>query len=526
MIELIRYLLTATVCLTVAYCGFRLFINNRTGFHQQRLFLIFSLVISLLLPAAGFTFHLPRLADSAGKISEGLIITGNIAGNANEVTESAMSLFTDPVTYIIIYAFVSGLLLVIFLVNLIRMIRLYFLSEKRKLCNHRILVNSETESPFSFFGWIFIPADYPDDEETGSIIVHERIHAAQFHSADNILVELTAVLMWFNPMVWMIKRSVHLLHEYLADEGTLGRGIDRIKYQSLILNQAAEGSLIGLSSSFNNSLKKRMIMMTNYSNRMNKKGRVLYMIPLGLIMFFATGIINGLFPGEVAARPIPGSELRMPQPQVTESLAEYKQDTTTVRKVTVIRSAGQQNKGKKEEKIEIIGYGNQKNADTVIYVIGDKKPKEYEEIKVIGYGNQKGADTVIFVVDGKKVKDISTIPPDSIKSISVLKKDNKIIITSKEPPDIIVTAKEPDIVVTAKKPDKEVVVIRSVEGSPEDNEKVLYIIDGNESDDKEIIKTIDPSEIESITVVKGKERMKKAGKEGYDGIIDITTKKK
>ncbi len=78
----------------------------------------------------------------------------------------------------------------------------------------------------------------------------------------------------------MMKRSFHLLHEYLADEGTLGRGIDRISYQSLLINQATEGRLISFSSSFNNSLKKRMIMMTNGTKMKNTRGRVMFMIPL------------------------------------------------------------------------------------------------------------------------------------------------------------------------------------------------------------------------------------------------------
>ena len=505
MMGFISYILAATACLSIAYCGFRLFINNRTGFYQQRISLISSLIISFILPAAGFTLHLPRLAGNVEEITGAFVIAEDIVESATAAKEPFFSFLTDPATYII-YASVSALLLVIFLANLIRILRLYFLSEKKELFRHRILVNSETKNPFSFFGWIFIPANYLKDEETGNIVIHEKIHASQYHSADNILIELTTALMWFNPLVWMMKRSVHLVHEYLADEGTLVRGIDRIRYQSLLLNQAAEGSLISLSSSFNNSLKKRMIMMTNYSNRINKKGRVLYMIPLGLIMFSVAGIISGLFPDEAAARPMPTAELRL-QPALTESPADYKQDTTIVRKVTVIRSAGQKNKGKNEEKIEIRSYGSQNKADTVIYVVADKKPKKYEEIKVIGYGNGRSTDTVLYIVDGKKVKDISTLSPDSIKSISVLKEDNMIVLTTKNP-------------------DKDVIVIKSLEASPESNKRVLYIIDGNESDDKEIIKTIDPSEIESISVQKNMEKMKKSGKEGYDGIIVITTKKK
>lgn len=462
MIDFVRYILTAAVCLSIAYSGFRLFINNRTGFHQQRFFLMSSLVISFLIPATGFTLPLPHTAATAGDITGTLIITDNIGESVAAVNEPFTNLFFSPLTYIIIYVLVSALLLLHFLMNLIRIFRLYLLSGKKEYCGHRILVNSVTENPFSFFGWIFIPGDCLKDEESGNIIIHEGIHASQYHSADNILVELTAALMWFNPIVWMMKRSVHLLHEYLADEGTLGRGIDRLRYQSLLLNQVAEGSLISLSSSFNNSLKKRISMMTNYSNRINRKGRIFYILPLGLIMFFAAGIIRGLFPEEAAAGSISVTELRLESP-IKESSATYNQDTSAAR----IPSAG-----------------------------------------------KKNPNTPIYVVDGKRTKDISKLSPDSIESITVLKKDNLIIITTKEP----------DTVVKEKKPDKEAFVTESGP-YPESNERLLYIIDGEESEDKEIIQTLDPRDIESISVLRSKESMKEAGKEGYDGIIVISTKK-
>jgi hypothetical protein len=44
---------------------------------------------------------------------------------------------------------------------------------------------------------------------------------------DLILIELLAAVMWFNPVVWLMRNKIQLVHEYLADEGALGTGIDK-----------------------------------------------------------------------------------------------------------------------------------------------------------------------------------------------------------------------------------------------------------------------------------------------------------
>lgn len=475
--DFIRYILTATACLSIAYCGFRLLINNRTGFQQQRIFLVVSLLLSIIIPAAGIPFHLPSITGSRDPLTGVFVVTAGMDSDAPAAAEPIRAFLTDPGTFILIYVLVSASLLVIFLANLIRILRLYFLSERKLVAGRRILINPEITSPFSFFNWIFVPAGFCQEAESGNIIVHEGIHAAQYHSADNILVELTAALMLFNPLVWMMKRSFHLLHEYLADEGTLGWGIDRIRYQSILINQATEGRLISFSSSFNNSLKKRIIMMTNGKQIKNTRGRVLYMIPLSLLLFFITGIINGLFPREAAAVPGAGAEINPVMPP-TELTSELQQDTTISKTVTIVRSAGRKRSG-----------------------------RDKEEIKVIGYSNAKSTDTVTYVVDGKKVKDIRSIPADSIESVSVMKDANLIVITT-------------------KKPAENIIVVKAGNGFSGGPDNILYIIDGEESDDQELIKLIDPSDIESVEVLKGAENIAKAGKSGYDGIIIVKTRKK
>lgn len=475
--DFIRYILTATACLSIAYCGFLLFINNRTGFHQQRMFLAASLIISLVLPATGISLKLPVISGSQDPIIEGFGFTAASSGIVSVPAEPVTALLGDPGTYILIYVIVSSALLLFFAASLIRILRYYILSERKEVSGQKILVNHEISGPFSFFGWIFVPAALSIEDESNNIIVHEGIHAAQYHSADNIAVELTAALMWFNPLVWMMKRSFHLLHEYLADEGTLGRGIDRISYQSLLINQATEGRLISFSSSFNNSLKKRMIMMTNGTKMKNTRGRVMFMIPLSLILFTVTGIINGLFSREALALPVAGPEMDIILP-ATEIAPVIQQDTATRKTITIVRTAGEKS-----------------------------NRKDKEEIKVVAYGSEKSIDTVLYWVDGKNVKDIHSIPADSIESVSVMKDANVIMITT-------------------KKPAGKVVVVKPGKGSLEEHENILYIIDGEESEDQELMRLIDPSDIESVEVLKGDENLAKAGKKGYDGIIIVKTRKK
>jgi gliding motility-associated protein GldM len=100
--------------------------------------------------------------------------------------------------------------------------------------------------------------------------------------------------MWFNPLIWMMRNSMQLVHEYLADEGALSTGIDKLKYQALLINQVTEERLICLSSSFNHSLiKKRMIMMTKSKFNQRTKLKILTLVPVAVILFLGVACING-----------------------------------------------------------------------------------------------------------------------------------------------------------------------------------------------------------------------------------------
>jgi len=193
-----------------------------------------------------------------------------------------------------LYFLVMTSVLVRFFIGLIVVYHIYMSSSKEREGSSIVLKNEEIKYPFSFLNLIFINAKELNDNELKSVIAHENIHVSQHHTLDLILIELIAAVMWFNPFVWLMRKSLRQVHEYLADEGVLCIGFDRIEYQALLVNQVAESRLIGLASGFNKSIiKKRILMMTNRKSYYRTKLKLIALIPATTILIFAIACMNG-----------------------------------------------------------------------------------------------------------------------------------------------------------------------------------------------------------------------------------------
>ncbi|MGE5406564.1 MAG: M56 family metallopeptidase [Methanosarcina sp.] len=456
--ELARYLAASTVCLFISYAGFRLLFRKSLNFHMQRAFLVSSVALSILFPLISLRIsfsqndaHSAKTADVFQSLSQVNFLQ---ASDSTGSLAAILGKMKDVLPYV--YCTIVALFVTAMVFQLIRIIFLSINSRKTKHHSLVLLENERIKSPFSFLNWVFIPGNLTDEKERNSIIIHEKVHAAQWHSIDNLLNETATAIMWFNPAVWMIRKSLHLIHEYLADEGTLNAGVEKVWYQALLLNQAAEDRLISIPSGFNNKLlKKRMIMMmkSKSTSTGNEKIRLLSFIPLPIFLLLAVATLNSFFPLESKAQK-----------------KEIRKDKT-----------------------------------------------ETKEITVVGYGIRNGKEvqpdsTVNYILDGVSVKSIADLNPDSISSVNVIKEDKLIIVRTKNYERKVkkLGGTTGSVVITNKQ-------------SPIP-ENVLYLIDGKRSS-KEELKNIDPSQIESISVIKGKEEIKKYSEENHDGVILITTKK-
>jgi hypothetical protein len=421
------YILISNICLTVAYISFKLLFRNNTSFRQQRTFLIASILLSVILPLTNFSIAIPVFAS--GKVNSGGISYFDIQGSIDTALISTDGFHNSGVFDFVfyIYVIVGMLILIAAAVQILAMIFLAGRCHQESIANLKVLQGERIRSSFSFFRWIFIPKSITDPEEKESIIIHESIHASQYHTVDNFLIELATALMWVNPMIWILRRSLHLIHEYLADEGTINSGIEKLKYQTLLFNQAAGDRLMYIHSGFNNNLlKKRMIMMTKIKKDTQVRFRSLSLISLPVILLLTVAITKGFFPQDAKAS---SSTLQQKGSKSSDSL-NYIVDGRSVKSISDLNP----------DSIESVNVMKEDRT-----VIVRTKSFARTHTKITGTTNAYSGNTV-FIIDGKASSraEAEKISPDRIESVNVIKdkeamkqysaqdKEGVIIITTKK----------------------------------------------------------------------------------------------
>ena len=139
---------------------------------------------------------------------------------------------------------------------------------------------------FTFGKTIFIsPADL---QEHPAIFLHETRHVVHRHNLDLGLFVVLQTVWWWNPLVWITRTELGLLHEYEADEDVLQQGIDATQYQLLLVRKAVGEQRFSLSSGFRHvPFKSRIAMMTKPSSRGWMRLSYLALIPLMAVLVYA-----------------------------------------------------------------------------------------------------------------------------------------------------------------------------------------------------------------------------------------------
>ncbi|MCX6334467.1 MAG: M56 family metallopeptidase [Bacteroidia bacterium] len=284
MNPLLIYMVKAALCMTVLYIIYYSFLSRDTMYSRNRIFILLSFALSLILPAISIETRQPNDLQVFGRDLTGMTITGTTAGSSSES-------FSFDWQYLLLIIYITGLIaaglkLMIEIISLLMLIT----RQKRDEKNIISLSNSRT-SGFSAFGHIFIDRSLEPDEAE-EIIRHEQKHLDRFHFVDIILSELLKVVQWFNPFIYMFDRSLRAVHEYQADEECLNSGIPVHSYQGLVMNQVFRARIFNPSNSFSNPtlIKKRMIMMTKKRSKALANLKILLVVPglAVLLILFST----------------------------------------------------------------------------------------------------------------------------------------------------------------------------------------------------------------------------------------------
>ncbi len=160
----------------------------------------------------------------------------------------------------------------------------------------RVINVKENLPPFSFLGYVFVNNTIMSKNELEQILTHEKVHIKQLHSIDLLLAHLISILQWYNPLTWLLHKSIKTNHEFITDNKVVQEGFNLLNYQELLLNQFISIPSVQLVNNFNLiSIKKRIAMMNKIKSGFLAKLKALLIIPASIVVFFlfANLTVNG-----------------------------------------------------------------------------------------------------------------------------------------------------------------------------------------------------------------------------------------
>lgn len=286
----INFLLESGVSLALLSLIYLVFLRRETFLRLNRIFLLFSVVFSVLLPFLHFRVYEPQsvlLPEVTVTQYRNLVEAITIYGQ--DFSVSIVSIISSSKFIILVY--LLGLLVFTFrfLYRITQVVWLIHRHPVQKSGKVKFVLIDQEISPFSFLSYVFINPAKRNESSYHEIIMHELEHIRQGHTFDVLILEVLTILQWFNPFMWILKKVIRENHEFLADRAVLSKGVNVLHYKQLLLSQVI-GFQLDVANNFNSSLIKKRIKMIS-KIKSSKIANIKYLIGalslIVLIVIFA-----------------------------------------------------------------------------------------------------------------------------------------------------------------------------------------------------------------------------------------------
>ncbi len=272
------FLFKSVLVLSVLCCFYWTVLRNEAHFAWNRLFLLATLLLSLIFPLFKLSFQ---------QITTGTFVNllGPVVINEYIIPSPEKIKSFEPLSILsIIYISGAVFFCLRFVSSIAQIHYLYFRFPKYRYKEFKAVVLDSNRSPFTFFNILFISRNDFEQGGIDEMIVHERAHKEAFHTLDVILLEMLTIIQWFNPFVWIFRRALKSEHEFIADHKVLNEGFDKVKYQQMLFEKSLGLTSFSLTHNFNYSLlKKRLKMMTTIKSNALTKIKYLLSMPVMLL---------------------------------------------------------------------------------------------------------------------------------------------------------------------------------------------------------------------------------------------------
>ena len=284
-----------------------LFLREEKYYQLNRIYLLVTLTFSSLLPL--LRFRLPVQTAAVHYV----------------VKVSAVAEPSVDHTGWIIYAAGTLLFFILFVLNLVKVLRLILGKQYTVVDGLRVINRPGQNVPFSFFRYVVVDSAAFDPDELDLVLRHEAAHVRQWHTLDLLFVEVMGIVCWFNPFVWAYRSALKSLHEYAADEAVINSNAPRNDYFDLILKQIRQQNRLAPVHSFSaTAVKSRIRMMMANVPGHRSWMRYLSVIPVSALLVVGNSLL-------ASSKNVPSfMENVMAPAAVSQSLSENSDKTETV----------------------------------------------------------------------------------------------------------------------------------------------------------------------------------------------------
>lgn len=281
------YLLKMMICSAILFTYYWLALRNKLFHRYNRFYLLAAVVLSLILPL--IEIHIRHSGAEPAPQALQLLQAVNGYGNFDDTNGAETgTVLAMAESLKLMYLAISGILLLMFVGTLLR-IRYLFKHHQHSVVENVFFVNTTAKgTPFSFLRYIFWNDHIDPESPTGNqVFRHELAHVQQKHSYDKLFINGVLVVFWCNPLFWLIRKEISMIHEFVADKIAV-EDSDTGSFAAMILQAAYPRHRFPLVNHFFYSpIKRRLMMLTK--NRNHKVGYLHRLLALPLIALIFAG---------------------------------------------------------------------------------------------------------------------------------------------------------------------------------------------------------------------------------------------
>lgn len=278
-----HFLINSTACLFTLWLAYKLLIENTSWHTFKRFYLIGALIISLIIPFIVVKTVIIPMEEIPFVNYSPLVLTETMVDQPS---------FEINWFYVFSGIYVIGVAIMLWRFG--KNLSSFRIQQEDEISSYKayqLILRNQLTIPHSFLKRIFISKkDHESNNLPTVILEHEKAHLDQKHSLDILFIELLLIVLWFNPLLYIIRYSIKLNHEFLADSAVLNQGISTVSYQEVLLKHATTSYQQAMANTFTFPIiKKRFNIMKTHTSNTSLVLRGLALIPILALLIISCG---------------------------------------------------------------------------------------------------------------------------------------------------------------------------------------------------------------------------------------------